>query len=35
MSKAIATADPITTYAVVIGETAKALANLFAAIRSH
>ena len=35
MSRAIATVDPITTYAVVIGETAKALANLFAAIRSH
>jgi hypothetical protein len=35
MSKAMTTVDPITTYAVVIGETAKALANLFATIRSH
>lgn len=34
-SKAIETADQITTYAVVIGEAAKALANLFASIRNH
>ena len=32
-SKAIETADHIATYAMVIGETAKALANLFTATR--
>ena len=35
MSKAVATADPIATYAVVIGETVKALANLFTTIRNQ
>jgi hypothetical protein len=34
-SKTIETADQITTYAVVIGEAAKAVANLFASIRDH
>lgn len=34
-SKTIETADQITTYALVIGEAAKALANLFASIRNH
>ena len=32
-SKAIETADQIATYAMVIGETAKALANLFTSVR--
>ena len=32
-SKAIETADQISTYAMVIGETAKAVANLFTATR--
>jgi len=32
-SKAIETADQIATYAMVIGETAKALANLFTAAK--
>ena len=32
-SKAIETADHIATYAVVIGETAKALANLYASAK--
>ena len=32
-SKAVVTADHIATYAVVIGETAKALANLYASAR--
>ena len=31
--KALVTADPITTYAVVIAETAKAIANLLTTIR--
>jgi hypothetical protein len=35
MSKAIATADPIATYAVVIGETVKALANLYTTIKNQ
>jgi len=34
-SKAIETADQIATYAVVIGDTAKALANLFTSTRSQ
>ena len=34
-SKAVETADQIATYAVVIGETAKALANLFTTTRKH
>ena len=34
-SKAFETSDQITSYAVVIGETAKALANLFTSIRNH
>ncbi|MHC1730157.1 MAG: hypothetical protein AB9866_29860 [Syntrophobacteraceae bacterium] len=34
-SKAVETADQIATYAMVIGETAKALANLFTATRKH
>lgn len=34
-SKAIETVDQITTYAMVIGEAAKALTNLFTSIRNH
>jgi glucan phosphoethanolaminetransferase (alkaline phosphatase superfamily) len=34
-SKANETADQIATYAVVIGEAAKALANIFASTRKH
>jgi len=35
MSKAVETADPIATYAVVIGETVKALANLYTSIKNQ
>jgi len=34
-NKTVETTDQITTYAVVIGEAASALANLFASIRNH
>ena len=34
-SKALETGDQIASYALVIGETAKALANLFSSIRNH
>ena len=35
MSKAVETSDPIATYAVVIGETVKALANLYTSIKNQ